>query len=88
MEKEDFFDRIKTLMKAHPKSIGILALLFGALLLAASIFNWEWMFEGRSYNLKKIEGMSNFFGRGFARVWLGAGGIGIIILGIVLTIVL
>jgi hypothetical protein len=61
--------------------------MVGVFLVLASVFNWDWIFKGHSYNLKKIEGISNMFGRGFARIWFGLGSMGCIIIGIILIII-
>ena len=72
--------------KAHPRGFGLFVLLVGVLLLAAAIFNWDWIFRGPSFNLQKIEGIANFFGRGFARIWLGFSALGCIIAGLLVII--
>jgi hypothetical protein len=85
---QDILQKLEKFFRENPKFIGIFVILVGVFILMASIFNWNWIFSGHSWNLKKIEGISNFFGRGFARIWFGIGGIGIIILGIILVILL
>jgi hypothetical protein len=72
--------------KAHPRGFGLFVMLFGVFMLAGAIFNWDWIFRGHSFNLQKIEGIANFFGRGFARVWWGLGAAGCIITGILVMI--
>jgi hypothetical protein len=67
--------------------LGWFALGVGIFILAASIFNWNWIFKGHSYNLQKIEGIANMFGRGVARIYFGIGGIVCIVLGIILILI-
>jgi hypothetical protein len=76
-------EKVAQFFKAHPEYAGILFAGIGVLFLLAAINNWQWFFEGRSWNLGKIEGLSNFFGRGFARIAAGIGGVVLIIAGVV-----
>jgi hypothetical protein len=85
---KDIAHKVEQFFRENPKFLGIFVILVGIFILMASIFNWNWIFSGHSWNLKKIEGISNFFGRGIARLFFGIGGIGIIILGIILVILL
>jgi hypothetical protein len=88
MNKEpDIFERVGNLFKENPKYFGGFVVIFGCFMVLASVFNWNWIFRGHSYNLEKIEGISNMFGRGFARIWFGLGGIGCIIIGIIVIII-
>lgn len=82
------FDRIGTLFKEEPKYFAAFVILVGAFMFAAAVFNWDWIFSGHSYNTKKIEGTANMYGRGFARLKLGSGGLVCIIAGIVCLAVL
>ena len=68
-------ETIKDFFSKHPQYFGIIFCLFGVLLLVAGIKNWEWILGGRSWNLKKLEGISNFFGRGAARIVAGIFGV-------------
>ena len=89
MKREpDIFDRIGTLFKEQPKYFAVFVILIGAFMAAAAVFNWDWIFRGHSFNTKKIEGTANMWGRGFARLKFGAGGIVCVIAGIVCLLVL
>jgi hypothetical protein len=81
--KNDIFDSIRQFFTENPKYFGLFIVAVGVLFLLAAIKNWNWFFEGRSLNLNKIEGISNFFGRRFARIVAGTGGISCIVAGIV-----
>jgi len=85
--KPDIFERIGNNFKENPKNFGWFVFGVGVFILASSIFNWNWIFKGHSYNLQKIEGISNMFGRGFARIYFGIGGIVCIVLGLVLILI-
>jgi flagellar biosynthesis protein FlhB len=87
MPKEDVFDRIGEFFTKTPKYFGVFIIVVGIFMLAASIFNWNWVFSGHSFNLKKIEGITNMFGRGFARILFGLGGLLCIVLGIIWILV-
>ena len=85
---EKLGEKLQQLIAQNPPYyIGWLALVVGVFVLLASIFNWNWVFKGHSYNLEKIEGISNIFGRGVARIYFGIGGIICVILGIILVII-
>lgn len=83
----DIFDRVGAFFRENPERIGWLALGVGVLFVAAAIFNWNWLFASSSYNTDKIEGIANMYGRGFARLWVGIGGVGLIIIGIVVLVI-
>ena len=85
--KEDVFDKIGKLFKENPKYFGVFVLAIGIFIIAASFLNWDWIFKGHSFNSKKIEGTANLWGRGFARLKFGLGGLACIILGIILIII-
>ena len=59
---------IKGFFSKYPQLFGIIFCLFGVLLILAGIKNWEWILGGPSWNLQKLEGISNFFGRTAARI--------------------
>jgi hypothetical protein len=84
----DFFERIGELFKREPKFFAVFVILAGIFMLAAAVFNWDWIFQGHGYNTKKIEGTANMWGRGFARLKFGGGGLVCVIAGIVLLLVL
>ena len=85
---EKFGDNIQALIAENPMYyFGWFTLAVGIFILAASIFNWRWIFKGQSYNLQKIEGIANIFGQGIARLYFGIGGITCIILGVILILI-
>ena len=86
-KKINMFERIKDFFSKHPQLFGIIFCLSGILMLVAAIKNWEWLLGGSSWNLQKIEGISNFFGRTIARIVAGVFGGIVIIAGIVWFII-
>jgi len=86
-KQPDIFEKLGTFLKENPRNLGWFALGVGVFILAASVFNWNWIFKGNSYNLQKIEGISNMFGRGIARIYFGIGGIVCIILGVIIILI-
>ena len=80
-------ENVKNIFAKNPRLFGIIFILFGVLLLLAAIKNWEWILGGPSWNLQKLEGISNFFGRTFARIVAGIFGVSAIIAGIVWFVV-
>ena len=89
MNKEpDIFDRIGKFLSDNPKYFAVFVIVFGAFAIAAAVFNWDWVFRGRSFNLQKLEGISNMFGRGTARFAFGGSGVLCVIVGIILLIAL
>jgi hypothetical protein len=82
MEKAPgILDKIRVFFEQNPKYAGIFIALLGVFMITASIFNWNWVFAGHSFNLKKIEGISNMFGRGAARVIFFIFGLFLIVFG-------
>ena len=82
---EKFGDKLQLLISENPMYyLGLFSLFVGIFIVAASVFNWDWIFKGHSYNLQKIEGIANFFGRGFARIYFGICGIICCAVGIIL----
>ena len=59
---------LKNFFTKYPQLFGIIFCLFGILLILAGVKNWEWILGGPSWNLQKLEGISNFFGRTAARI--------------------
>ena len=76
-------EAIKEFFAKNPHYFGIIFCAAGVLMLMASVKNWDWFFRGPSWNLEKIEGINNFWGRTVARIVAGIGGIVVIIAGIV-----
>lgn len=65
---------------------GLFFILIGILFLIGAIKDWNWIFGNVSpttYNLRKLDGIINMFGRKTGRVFAGIGGVLIIICGIV-----
>ena len=88
MNKEpDIFERIGRLFKKEPKYFAVFVIAVGAFMAAAAVFNWDWGFRGHSYNTEKIEGTANMWGRNFARLKFGCGGLVCVIAGIVCLLV-
>ena len=86
-KQPDFFEKIGNNFRENPKNFGWFSLGAGVFILAASVFNWNWIFKGNSYNLQKIEGIANVFGRGVARIYWGIGGIICVVLGIIIFLI-
>ncbi|MDR2042362.1 MAG: immunity 17 family protein [Tannerella sp.] len=83
----DIYERIGKLLE-KPEHFAVFVILLGVFMLAASIWNWDWIFSGRSYNMQKIEGVANVLGRGFARLIFGMGGVSCMVAGIIYLILL
>ncbi|MDR2905120.1 MAG: immunity 17 family protein [Helicobacteraceae bacterium] len=67
-------EQIKEFLAANPHYFGLLFVIIGVGGLLASIFDWSWIFgdvSGIAYNLKKIDGWVNMFGRKTARILFG-----------------
>ena len=76
-------ETIQKFFAEYPQYYGVFFCLIGIFMIISAIKNWEWVLGGHSWNLSKIEGISNFFGRKFARVVMGIFGAIIIIAGII-----
>jgi flagellar biosynthesis protein FlhB len=79
-------EQIKEFLTANPQYFGILFVIIGVGGLLGSIFDWNWIFGDVSpvtYNLKKIDGWVNMFGRKTARVIFGIISSFVILAGIV-----
>jgi hypothetical protein len=85
-KKENILDQIREFLAQNPEYFGLLIAVFGVFFLLAGIFNFDWVFRGRSYSLKKFEGISNIIGRKAARVICGFLGIMMIVFGAVVLI--
>jgi hypothetical protein len=89
MTKEpDVFDRIGKFLSENPRYFAVFVIAFGVFAIAAAVFNWDWVFRGHSFNIHKLEGLSNLFGRGTARFVFGGSGLLCVITGIILLLVL
>ena len=72
--------------KKNPHYFGIVFVLIGLLILISAIVDAHWLFGDVSdvtYDMGKVDGWVNFFGRDIARVIAGASAITVIIAGIV-----
>jgi hypothetical protein len=79
-------DKIQQFFSNNPVWGGVLMLLFGIMLLLASIFDWNWIFGNintQNFNTEKLDGLVNFLGRKPARFICGLLSIGVILGGIV-----
>ncbi|MDR1390717.1 MAG: hypothetical protein LBJ31_12175 [Treponema sp.] len=81
--KLNIFERLRQFFINNPHYFVIVLVIFGVFMILAAVKNWEWVFKGNSFNTKKLEGISNMWGRGVARLVAGIGGIGCTIFGIV-----
>jgi hypothetical protein len=80
-----FLEKAKDFLTKNPHFFGILFVIFGILGLLASIFDWNLIFgevSGVTYNLKKVDGWVNFFGRKPARIIFGIGSCMVILAGV------
>jgi small neutral amino acid transporter SnatA (MarC family) len=78
----DILEKITAFIEVNPQYMGIFYVAVGVFMLLAAIKNWEWVFGGHSFNLKKIQGISKMFGRSVARIVAGIFGLFCIFFGI------
>ena len=77
-------DKLKHLFAENPSCFGWFIVAVGVLFIAAAIMDAEWLFgHARTFNLSRIEGWVNFFGRNTTRVIVGGTGLFIIAIGII-----
>jgi hypothetical protein len=84
-------DTVQDYYNQYPVILPLFCIAVGIFFLLACIFDWNWMFgdvNTTTYNLKKIDGLVNMFGRKTARILTGIGAIFIIVLGIGLAIMI
>ena len=70
--------KLKLFFSENPFIWGILIALLGLFFLLAAIYNWNIIFGDVSrvtYDLRKIDGIINMFGKKTARIFVGAFGI-------------
>ena len=68
-------DGIKQFLTANPFMWGVFIALLGSFFLMAAVFNWNIVFGDVStvtYNMRKIDGWINMFGKKTARIAVGA----------------
>lgn len=83
-DKGDIFQQIGSFLSSNALYTGLFFSIVGFLILLACIFDSSWLFGGaRTYNVSKIEGMVNTYGRKTTRVIIGLDGILLVVLGIV-----
>lgn len=78
-------DKLKPFLTANPHYLGLFFALLGVIGLVCAIMDVNWLFgdvNTVTYNLKKIDGWVNFFGRKPARIIAGAFSIVIILSGL------
>jgi hypothetical protein len=78
-------DKLKAFLTEKPQYFGIFFILIGIGGLVSAIVDAHWLFgdvSGVTYNLKKIDGWVNFFGRKPARVISGVFSVFVIFAGI------
>jgi hypothetical protein len=69
-------ENAKEFLTENPHFFGIFIALFGLVMLVSAIVDANWLFgdvNTLDYNLKKIDGWVNFFGRRNARIISGIG---------------
>lgn len=78
-------DKVKIFLTENPHYLGIFFALIGVVGLISAITDANWLFgdvNTTTYNLKKIDGWVNFFGRNTARVISGVFSVIVIVAGI------
>lgn len=83
MSEPGIFDDINDFLSVHPYYFGIFFALIGIGLLLSAVYDANWLFgdvNRTTYNMKRIDGWVNFFGRKTARIITGISSI-IVILG-------
>ena len=69
----------------NPHYFGFFIVFVGVLVLLAAIFDWNWLFGNVNtldYNMKKIDGWVNIFGRKTARIISGVFSVLVILCGL------
>jgi TRAP-type C4-dicarboxylate transport system permease small subunit len=75
---------IQQFLHENPVAFGICIILLGLFLFLGAVFDWNWIFGNPSkvnFNMGKIDGLTNLFGRKTARVVFGVACISMIICG-------
>ncbi|MDR0404157.1 MAG: immunity 17 family protein [Treponema sp.] len=78
-------NRLKSFLTGNPHYLGFIFALFGIAGLILAIIDANWLFgdvNKMTYNLKKIDGWVNFFGRKTARIISGVISVVIILSGL------
>lgn len=79
-------DNLKTFFKENPQYFGLLFIAFGIIMLISSIKGSKWLFEKDvstlTYNVNKIDGLINLFGKKTARIIVAVSSIVVILSGI------
>lgn len=88
-ESDDIFKQIGIFIVNNPVCYGILIIVLGILLLLSAIYDVNFIFrENASYNMQKIEGWVNIFGRKTARFMVGSMSIVLMIIGMLTIYIL
>ena len=78
---------LEELLTKNPQYFGLLVVIVGVVMLISAIKGAKWLFEDDvsavTYNMKKIDGLINMFGKKVARIIVGIGSVVAIIAGIV-----
>ena len=77
-------DKLKQLFTENPSYFGWFIVAVGVMFVVTAVIDAEWLFgHARTFNLGRIEGWVNFFGRNATRAIVGGIGLFIITIGIV-----
>lgn len=83
---EEYFTRIQNYVVDNPEWFGILIAAFGGLVFVGALKDWNWIFgdiNPNTYDLKKLDGVINWFGRKTGRIYAGISGIVLVVAGFV-----
>jgi uncharacterized membrane protein len=63
-------ENIQKWLHENPRYFGIVLILFGIIVFFATLFNAKWLFNNSqyTYNLKKLDGWINIFGKKAGRI--------------------
>lgn len=78
-------DKLKPFLTENPHYLGLFFALIGVVCLIAAIVDANWLFgdvNTTTYNLRKIDGWVNFFGRKPARIISGVFSVVVILSGL------
>ena len=80
-------EKLERFLAENPHYFGLMLVVIGVVMLISAIKGSKWLFEkdvsSATYNLKKIDGWINVFGKKTARIIVGIGSVSVIIAGIV-----
>lgn len=79
----DIFDKVGTVLKNYPAVFGIFIILIGVVLFICALKDVQWIFGNTlSFNVRKVKGWVNLFGRGPARFIVGLMSLILVFIGI------